>query len=112
MKSKHPKILLTILLMIFPTLLVAHDVNYLIDAISNTSESIIEGRSGDADDMLEYLENARDYAISAQAIQENKHIKIAIQYINSAISHAKINDFSGATRDAGLAILHLKHVYK
>jgi hypothetical protein len=112
MKSIPLKILLTILLMTFPTLLVAHDVNYLSEAISNTSESIIEGRSGNSDEMLEYLENARDYAISAQAIQENKHIKIAIQHLNSAISHAKINDNSGATKDAGLAILHLKHVYK
>ena len=112
MKSNPLKILLTILLLIYPTFLLAHDVDYLNEAISNTSESIVEGRSGDADDMLEYLENARDYAISAQAIRDNKHIKIAVQHLNSAISHAKINDFSGATKDAGLALLHLRHVYK
>ena len=111
MKTRQLKVL-SILICLFLTtsLSLADDINYLNEAISNTAESIVEGRAGDADDMLEYLQNARDYAISAQANHKNKHIKIAIHHLNSAISHASQTDLSGATKDAGLALLHLQYV--
>ena len=111
MKTRQLKVL-SILICLFLTtsLSLADDINYLNEAISNTAESIVEGRAGDADDMLEYLQNARDYAISAQANHKNKHIKIAIHHLNSAISHANSSDFIGATKDAGLALLHLQYV--
>ena len=112
MKLSLLKLLLTISLLIAPSLLLAHDVDYLSEAISNVSESIPEGRAGNADDMIEYLQNARDYAISAQTVQKSRHIKIAIHHLNSAINHARFNDFTGATKDAGLALLHLNHVQR
>lgn len=112
MKNYLIKTFALIFLLFTTSLSFGDDVNYLREAISNISEGIIEGRAGDADDMLEYLQNARDYAISAQANHKNKHIKIAIHHLNSAISHASQNDLSGATKDAGLALLHLDHVKK
>ena len=110
MKIDLIKIFTLIFLLFTTSLSLADDVNYLREAIGNTAESIVEGRVGDADDMLEYLQNARDYAISAQANHKNKHIKIAIHHLNSAISHASSSDFIGATKDAGLALLHLQYV--
>ena len=112
MKFSLLKLLLVISLLLAPSLLLADEIDYLNEAISNAAESIISGRSGESDDMLEYLQNARDYAISAQAIQKSRHIKIAIHHLSSAISHASQNDLSGATKDAGLALLHLDHVKK
>ena len=112
MKLAFFKLLLTISLLFTPSLLLAHDVDYLNEAVSNTSEGIAEGRAGDVDDMMEYLQNARDYAISAQSIQKNRHIKIAIHHLKSAINHAQFNNISGAIKDAGLALLHLNYVNK
>jgi hypothetical protein len=112
MKLSLLKFLLIGSLLATPSLLLADEIDYLNEAISNTAESIVSGRSGESDDMLEYLQNSRDYAVSAQAIQKSRHIKIAIHHLNSAISHASLNDFSGATKDAGLALLHLKYIQK
>lgn len=70
--------------------------------------AISEGRVGDADDMIEYLNNSRDYAISAQTIQKNRYIKIAIHHLKKAINHANFNNFSEATKDAGLYLTHIK----
>ena len=112
MKLTFFKLLLTISLLLAPSLLLAHDIGYLNEAVSNTLEGIAKGRAGDVDDMTEYLQNARDYAISAQSIQKNRHINIAIHHLKSAINHAQFNNINRATKDAGLALLHLNYVNK
>ena len=112
MKIRPIKVLSIVMYLLTTSLSLADDVDYLREAISNTAESIVEGRAGDTDDMLEYLQNARDYAISAQEKYKNKHIKIAVYHLNWAISHASQNDLSGATKDAGLALLHLKYMIR